>query len=275
MTFEETTTLVNLDSDVRIDVESLARIEISDVEYLLEKVASEKDSRLLRILYETIVSKTSSIFQLAQRACCYLELGEKCKQIRNAYPKSSPSGIGAIASFRDDLFHNGITFVKKEMFFPFGKVSGRAYVAIRVKEGGTLDIRGLHCFNASGVEYAVTSEGIFEIKETGTPDEAWKLMDVFPNLTVTNYSDIDAIVKSAITELKGIWSDLSAIRKSGDGNHEYAFLNEGATFEIIEASSSGLHSYSLPENGLVITGAISFTPPKGIVIEEGKLAYEA
>ena len=42
MPFQETKTLINNDSDIRIDVESMARIEISDVEYLLSIIKKQQ-----------------------------------------------------------------------------------------------------------------------------------------------------------------------------------------------------------------------------------------
>jgi|TARA_B110000977_G_C11048471_1_gene481446 hypothetical protein len=55
----------------------LARIEFSDVEYLLSKIGKGKiDSRIESILYESAISKVASIFQLAIRAYKYLEKPE-------------------------------------------------------------------------------------------------------------------------------------------------------------------------------------------------------
>jgi len=56
MPFNETMILSNQDSKVRIDVETLARIELSDTEFLLEQIRKSVNStRLERILYETII----------------------------------------------------------------------------------------------------------------------------------------------------------------------------------------------------------------------------
>lgn len=273
MPIEETKTLQNLDSKVQVDVESLARIEISDVEYLLEIVSLQRDPRLQRILYETIVSKVASVFQLALRAYSYFERSDKCKYICDLYPKENPSGIGAVARFRDGMFHEGITFVEKEVFFPFGKISGRGYVAIRVKEGGSLNIYGLHQFVSNDVEYAITSEGIFEIHSADSMEETWKLIDVFPNATVANYDKIDLIVKEALSDLRNIWHDISQIRKHGDGQYEYAFPNNGAKLEIMELDKGKLTCYTVKQRGITVKGLLSFVPPKLLKVEGNKLIY--
>ena len=273
MSFDTTKTLQDTDSGIQIDVESMARIEISDIEYLLEKAASEKDFRLQRILYETLVTKTASVFQLAMRACKYL--GINCKQqLITPYSKDSQSGIGRIGTFRENLFHDGISFIQKETYFPFGKITGRGFVAIRVNKGATFNIKDIYCFHSKESEYAITSEGFFEITNSGTPDEEWVLLDPFHKLEATNYETIMSIVQEALNDLKTIWYDLACVRKTGDGQHEYSYMNKGGTWELIEKNKDGQTMYQADQKTLQINGQLTITPPNSILIENNKLTYE-
>ena len=274
MSFSETNTLVDNYSSVRIDVETMARIEISDIEYLLGKIESEHDSRLKRILYEATVHKASTVYQLALKSCKYLNQQNIKNKIKADYPKHAKSGMGAIAKFRDDLFHDGISFIEKDVYYPFGKISGRGFVAVRITKGGNLNIGTMHRFNSNESEFAITSEGIFEIFDPGEENERWVLFDDFPNVTASNHEVIDHILKDALKELKSIWYELSCARKKGDGQYEYSYLNEGGKWELIEKRDGEVVIYKAERKPLQVTGSLTITPPDSIRMENNTLIYE-
>ena len=274
MPFSETKTLIDQDSKIRIDVESMARIELSDIEYLLEKIKTESDNRLQRIMYESVIGKVSGVFQLAMRACKYLNQNDFDKEIKASNRKDSASGLGAVARFRDDLFHDGISFIKKETHYPFGKVSGRGFVAIRACLGSNFRIEGVHNFDASTSRYAITSEGVFEIQNPGSESEEWVMAEDFPSVSTVNYHDIEVIVHQALTELKDIWNKLVAIRKHGDGETQYQYLNEGGSWELLEKTEDKITSYSAERKPINVEGSLTITPPKSIRLDGSTLNYE-
>tara|TARA_B110000977_G_scaffold73481_1_gene99467 strand:+ start:63 stop:527 length:465 start_codon:yes stop_codon:yes gene_type:complete len=150
MPFEETKISQNKDSKIKIDVETLARIEFSDIEYLLNMINKTKvDSRLERILYESIISKVAAIFQLAMRAYEYLEKPDLKKDLINAFNKSKNTSTGKIGKYREDLFHSGVHFFEKTMFYPFGIFEGRGFKGIQIKKGAHLDIKNVWTFKSS------------------------------------------------------------------------------------------------------------------------------
>jgi hypothetical protein len=85
MAFDMKKELVNNDSKVKNDVESLARIILSEIEYILKIIEGATDGRLARILLESAVTKTAAVFQLALRACEYLENSSYKNEIINTY----------------------------------------------------------------------------------------------------------------------------------------------------------------------------------------------
>jgi hypothetical protein len=274
MPFQETKTLINNDSDIRIDVESMARIEISDVEYLLSIIKKTTDARLERIMYETIVTKISTVFQLVMRACKYLEQDKLLKKIIKYHSKKSDTDLGKVKGFRDNFFHDGIGFVEKEVFYPFGKINGRGFVAIRIAKGGALCVSGMHIFDAQESEFAITSEGVFEIVGPGSSEERWVLVDSFTNVAAVSYEKIDKIIVNSLSELKAIWNKLESIRKIGDGKNEYQYLNEGGSWEFIEKKSDGeMVVYSAEQKTIMVTGNLTINPLK-LRVHGQNLRYE-
>lgn len=273
MPFKETKTLINNDSKVKIDVETLARIEFSDVEYLLKQIDSDTlDSRLERILYESLVSKTASIYQLAMRAYQYLKKNDLIKKINQTYDKDGDTSLGKMGKYRTDLFHDGIHFLERKTFYPFGVLEGRGFCGIRVKKGATYKILNVWDFHSQESDYAITSEGVFEIKNPGTIDENWFLIDNFPTITAINYDQIRNSIKEAIKELKEIWNDISKLIRNEEGVDSYQFLNEGGKWELLEIKDEKVVSY-VGSMKLNITGHLTTTPPKKIIIKRNSIQF--
>ena len=273
MPFREKKTLINKDSSVRIDVETMARIELSDIDFLLKEISKETDSQLVRIFYETAITKLSVVFQLAMKAFKYLERNAELKAVK-ARSKDASSTLGTVNKFRGDLFHSGISFVQKDTFYPFGSVKGRGFVAMRIRKGAILRITGVVALGASETEYVITSEGVFEVHNIGEVSEEWIRTDIIPTLTAVNYDDISEIISRAKIELKEIWCQLASIREQGDEEHEYQYLNEGGEWELIEKKGEKITKYSAIQKTINVTGVITITPPDRIRIENGKPSYE-
>lgn len=275
MPFEETNTLQNNDSEVKIDVETLARIEFSDVEFLLREIDKGIiDSRLEKILYESIISKMASVFQLAMRAYEYLEKTDLKKELINAFDKSKETSTGKIGKYREDLFHSGIHFFEKTMFYPFGKIEGRGYKGIHIKKGAKLDIKGVWKFHSDENEYAITSEGVFEILNAETEKEIWNKIDEFPTISAVNFDDIREIINYSIVELKLVWSKIKEIVKAGDGIHQYSFLNENGKWELIETKNGEQTIYKAESKKLEVTGDLTMNPPEKIIIKDNLIHFE-
>jgi hypothetical protein len=274
MPFKETKTLIKYESKVNIDFETLARIEFSDVEYLLKQIDSDTfDSRLERILYESLISKTASIYQLAMRAYQYLDKNDLLKKINHTYDKGGDTSLGKMGKYREDLFHNGIHFLERKTFYPFGVIEGRGFCGIRVKKGATYKILNVWEFHSQESEYAITSEGVFEIKNPGTIDENWFLIDNFPTITAINYDQIRDNIKEAIKELKEIWNDISKLIRNEEGVNLYEFLNEGGKWEIFEIENGVVVGYKGLMK-LIIAGHFTTTPPKQIIIKGNSIQYK-
>jgi len=274
MAFKEKRNLMDNDSSVRIDVESMARIEINDIEYLLHQVKIVEDLQLQRILYESIISKVATAYQLALKACKYLQQNEKMKEINNKYPKDSRNGVGYISKLRGNLFHDGVSFIDKNTYYPFGVISGRGFIAIKIKKGATFEIKDIYTFNSNENEFVITSEGIFEIYNSGEINETWKELNVFPSMTTCNYNDLEKNIKVALEELKTIWYDLSKIRKEGQDGYEYQYLNECGKLELIEKKDGKLNIYNMQNKSLEINGNLKCTPVSSMRIEKNKIIYE-
>ncbi|NJO52232.1 MAG: hypothetical protein HC840_25725 [Leptolyngbyaceae cyanobacterium RM2_2_4] len=275
MSFNETKTLSNQDSKVRIDVETLARIELSDIEFLLEQTRKGVNStRLERILYETIINKLSCAFQLAMRAYEYLEKNQEKKQLIEKYEKTGNSSLGKIASYRADLFHNGIHFTEKEVFYPFARIKGRGFKAIHVKKNAKLEIQNCYIFHSSNSEFAITSEGVFEIINGGTSDEVWLFQDQFPVIIASNLDDVMDAIEKAIIDAKHIWCQLSGIVKAGDGTYEYSFLNDNGEWDLLENSNGELKTYQAKQKAIRVEGYLKINPPTKISIENNRLIFE-
>lgn len=272
MTFTETKTLVDKDSKVRIDVESMARITLSDIEFILTIAALQTSLRHKNILYETAVSKTAAVFQLAMRACDYLENPIYKKDLIERTKKGNSSELGMIGKLREENFHNGQRIIASERFYQFVKIKGCGYVGIYIYKGAVLNITGVHTFNAESSEYAITSEGIFEISNSGTPQETWKMMNISPQLEAVDHHLVINVIKRALDELKVIWNNLREIRVQGDGDHEYSYLNENGSMELLEKGDEGITSYQMGSQ-LRVRGNLTVTPPDGIAIEESSIAY--
>ena len=273
MPYHEAKTLINEDSKVRIDVETMARIELSDIDYLLNKINKETDSQLVRIMYETVVTKLSTVFQLAIKAYKYLEKDIE-RKVLIANSKDTSTALSKVYKFRGDLFHSGISFVKKDTFYPFGSIKGRAFVALRIRRDAILRIKGVVELNAIKTEYVITSEGVFEIHNLGELSEEWISTDIIPTLTAVNYDETSDIILKAKTELKTIWYQLSLVREQGDGDNQYQYLNEGGEWELLEKKGDKITKYSAKQKTINITGDFTITPPDSIRIENGQLSYE-
>ena len=59
MTFQQTNTLKDNTAKYRTNVEAMARIQISDVEFILAKLKATAEARLRRVLIETCLLYTS------------------------------------------------------------------------------------------------------------------------------------------------------------------------------------------------------------------------
>jgi|TARA_B110000967_G_C18752996_1_gene493841 hypothetical protein len=275
MAFKETNTLINNESKVRIDVETLARVEFSDIEFLLDTINNgKKDPRLERILYESIISKVAAIFQLAMRAYEYLEKPDLKKDLINAFNKSKNTSTGKIGKYREDLFHSGVHFFEKTMFYPFGIFEGRGFKGIQIKKGAHLDIKNVWTFKSGNSEYSITSEGVYEIKNIGTNEEQWNLINEFPTISSVNYDDIIKVIDESVKELKIVWSNISTILNKGDGNHKYQFLNENGKWELLEKINGEIKSYKSDSQTINVTGVLRITPPDKLIIRGKTLTYE-
>jgi hypothetical protein len=276
MSFAITPTLVDLESKVRFDVESMARINLSDLDFILEIAETQKDERHKKMLYEVAVNKVASSFQLAMKACEYLK-AESYKQglIKNFCKKSHKSNLGVVCSLRDSLFHDGQRIFESELFYPLGKIKGRGYVGIYVAKGGRLNVDGIHIFEANKSEFAITSDGVFEVLDAGSESEKWQLMKIFPTIEVTDLSAIVLVIKGAVLELKKIWFELKAIRINGDGQHEYSYLNEEGSMELFDKGNYEITAYSINGLSIKIENYLTITPPDGVSIAKNSLTYFA
>ena len=275
MPFEKINTLTNQDSEVKIDVETLARLEFSDIEYLLKSIDSKiYETRLERILYEDIISKLAGIFQLAMRAYKYLEKPELEKELINTFTKSGSTDTGRIGKYREDLFHDGIHFFDKTIFYPFGKFEGRGFKGMHIKKGAHLNIIGVWEFNSKDKEYAITSEGVFEIDFSGTTKEKWVMIDKFPTISAIDFKNIQNAITKSIHELKKVWSEISKVAKQGDGSHSYTFLNENGSWELIEQKDGKNTVYNADSKKLEINGSLTITPAKNMVIRNNNIRFE-
>lgn len=272
MPFHETQTLTNEDSKIRIDVETMARIEMSDIEYLQEKISNEKDNRLVRIMYETAITKLSTVFQLVMKSCKYLEQLDYLSEVKELSKKPN-SKLGSIKKFREDLFHDGVGFIQKNTFYPIGKINGRGFVAIRVHLGATLRITGICNLEAKNSEFVVTSEGIFEIRSPSQADEKWILIDKMPIVSAVNYDETNEIILASLSELKSIWNKLQRIRQEGNGKHSYTYLNEGSEWALKEKVDGKLKIYSANSKSIEVKGDLTITPPN-IRVNDNKVIYE-
>lgn len=274
MPFKETKTLINTDSDIRIDLETLARIEFSDVEYLLSKIGKGKiDSRIESILYESAISKVASIFQLAIRAYKYLEKPELKEDLIKAFSKSENTSTGKIGKYREDLFHNGIHFFEKTIFYPFGIFKGRGFKAIHIKKGARFNIKNVWVFESENSEYSITSEGVYKIDNIGTLEEKWSKIEAFPTISAVNFDEIIKVIKESIGELKIVWFNISKILDEGDGNHKYQFLNENGNCELLEKINGEIISTNLNSKLLIIEGNLTIAPPDQITVENNSIKY--
>lgn len=220
------------------------------------------------------MKQLSCVFQLAMRAYEYLEKNQEKKQLIDKYKKTGNSSLGKIASYREDLFHDGIHFTEKEIFYPFARIKGRGFKAIHVKKNAKLEIQGFYIFHSSNSEFAITSEGVFEIINGGTPDESWLFHDQFPAITASNLDDVRDEIEKSIVDAKHIWCKLSGIVKAGDGIHEYSFLNENGEWDLLENNNGELKTYQAKQKVIRVEGYLKINPPKKISIENNRLIFE-
>lgn len=271
MAFDIKKELVNNDSKVKNDVESLARIILSEIEYILKIIEGTTDGRLARILLESAVTKTAAVFQLALRACEYLENTSYKNEIINKTKKGGNTDLGIICKLRDDHFHDGTGVIESEIFYPFAKIKGRGLVGIYIFAGAKLAINGIHEFSATSCEYAITSEGIFLISNRGTDIEKWEPLNAIFTIAAFNADSVIMAIKGAVKELMGIWYNLYQMRINGDGNYEYSYLRQGGLVEIFEKRETNINSH--PLGRLDVRGDLTFTPPDELHAKGNKIIY--
>lgn len=281
MSFEQTPTLQDQDAEIRINVEAMARIEISDTEYIMKKLRKETgDVRLKRILIETATTKIASAYQLFMKACDYNRDACKSAEIENLTKIGSwfddlrtkankkhrkgkdPTALGQVGHAREEMFHNGLTFLNRSLRYSFAQIDGRGFVGIRLKLGGRLKIKGTHDFIATETEFAITSEGVFEIFNPGCFDEQWRLLEMPFEIQVSSEDLWVEVLEESVVQLKELWHKVSQKMEKGDGNHSFAFLNEGGHINLLEKSADGRNqTYGLADSGsLVVRGTLTLDP---------------
>lgn len=275
MPFEITQTLQNIKSDKNIDYGTLARIEFSDIDYLLNQLKQKSfDSRMERIIFETIVSKLASIWQLSLCASKYLEQKKLKNKLINDYHKDGDTSTGKIGKYRAEFFHKGIHFLNKKVFYPIGVFEGRGFKGIHIRKGSKLNIIGVREFIADNSEYAITSEGVFEIIAPNTKNEKWILLEDFPTITSVNFNETLTLIKESIGEMKEIWTEIDSIMRNGDGNNKITFLNKNGKWELIEKKDGINTKYQSTEKILEVNGELTITPPDKIKINNGIISFE-
>ena len=272
MTFKVDPTLVNNDSKIRIDVEATARITLCDIDYILSTINDTNDVRHQAFLLESAISKTASVFQLAMKACDYFENKDFKMEIINKFPKNGDSSLGVIGALREKSFHEGCGILKSERFYPFAHIKGNGYVGIYIHKGAILNILDYHEFNAADCEYAITSEGIYKIENVGMNNETWTSIKTPIEVIAADIESVITVIVEAISDLKSIWKELRDIRLKGDGTHEYSYLNEGGSLELLEKEKKQMTSYNL-HGSLRIKGNWTIIPPDGLKVESGRLTY--
>lgn len=208
------------------------------------------------------------------RAYEYLEKPDLKKDLINSFDKSKNTSTGKIGKYREDLFHNGIHFFEKTIFYPFGIFKGRGFKGLHIKNGARYDIKNVWTFKADNSEYSITSEGVYEIKNIGSNEEQWNLIDEFPTITAINYEDIIKVINESVKELKIVWSNISKILNEGDGNNMYQFLNENGKWELLEKINGEITSYKADSKTINVEGDLTITPPDKIIIRDKTLGYE-
>ena len=271
----------NNEKYVAFDLEAIARIAISDIEFILVELNNSIDPGLRRVLIETAVTKTASVYQLFMKACNYCEIisrtskdetmkrnrkyfTEILQSTKNRNPKKPDSTpLGRVAHARDQLFHNGIGFLNRVLIYPFGIIEGQGFVGVRVRRGGKFTIKGFCVFNAVENEFAITSEGIFEIHNPTTATESWKLFQIDEIILVSKEIDFVEIIKGSIFYLKEIWSELISKMKNDNGEPIISFPNGGGRVHLTEKDKDGqIVTYSFsPGDKIEVKGDLTTTPP--------------
>ena len=289
MTFQQTNTLKDNTAKYRTNVEAMARIQISDVEFILAKLKATEEARLRRILIETATTKIAAGYQLFMRACDYNSDG--CKdnsdsnlqqvgawfdelrtQSNQKHLKANNStALGKVAHARDKMFHEGITFIDKTLIYPFAKIDGCGFVGIWVKLGGRLNITGVQDFHAKEAEYAITSEGVFEINNPGEIGEEWHLTNMLPNLNASDEDRWIATLVESLELLKGLWFQVADKMREGDGKNALAFLDEGGHLELFAKPLDGGSKIDKLDEGMAlrVEGELTITPVDGVEIRAG------
>jgi hypothetical protein len=259
------------------NLETLARIELSDIKYLISQLDNKNTTRFERIIFETIVSKISATFQLAIRAYDYFELSDQRQKLIGRYSKNKNSALGQIGNYRADLFHDGIHFVDKTIFFQFGRIKGRGFKAIHVKKGSVLIIGDIFKFSSSEKELAITSEGIFEIYNSGDKNETWIYLENFPSLISIDYKRLIEKIDSAVKDIEEIWFEISKVNRKRQAKNQSIFKDEQGEFDIIEKRNGKINTYQMKETKIVIEGGgvLSISPPERIEIsKDGTIEYK-
>lgn len=272
MPVEMTTTSINNDSKIRIDVETTARIILSEIDYILSTLDVVIDVRHKIFLLESAISKTASVFQLAMRACDYLENKDFKKEIIKKTKKDSGSSLGKIGLLRENSFHDGHRIIKSERVYPFAHIKGRGYIGIYIHKGASLSISGYKLFFSSDFEYAITSEGIYQIENVGMVNEEWVMINNSFEAVITDAKSVVDVIVEAVSDLKLIWKDLRDIREKGDVTHEYSYLNEGGSMELFSKENEQIVSI-ITNAPFHLKGSLTLAPPDGIKVEPGKLTF--
>ena len=168
----------------------------------------------------------------------------------------------------------GFIFLKERLFYPFGIIEGRGFAGIRVKKGATFKILGIWEFHSLVNDYAITSEGVFEINNPGTIDEEWILIENYPTVTAINYDQVRIDVENAIKQLKQVWDDIAKLVKNGDGTHSSNFVCENGKLELLELQDEEIKSYKLGSILLIITGHLTINPPEKLIIKDNSIQYK-
>lgn len=206
----------------RRDYTSLARIAISEVRHLIDEIESQTDPRTNKLLLELATTKTASVFQIFLKETKTLienketKTSKEKKKFRryviNKYRKDGSTSTGLIGSYRDQVFHEGTSFLEKTFSFPGIKIDGSGIIAAIITDGSSLNIKGFHNFSPKGFEYVISSEGIFKVHGRGENWERWEYDKSIPYTEANNTSLIIQKIKEAICQLEECFFELNKLR---------------------------------------------------------------
>ena len=276
MPFHEESSYTNDDANHRVDLLSLAHMELADADLLVDQAGSSADSRWVRLCLEATVNKISSAFQLFMRGCEYVEAGGRgsgdsgealadkasklLKDATSSFSKAGGTSLGRVANWRQALFHEGSHFLDQRVDNPVATVQGRGFVAVRVSGSGRWDIRNYRSFAATAEEeWALTSDGVYRILNPGTPTERWNTV---PDASTTIFmadQEIFGLLEEAQEQVAGLLHELGLLMQEGIDGTPIAFLNEGGNAQI----KDGDLLYDLGDGRrLNITGVVTTDLPQ-------------